>query len=458
VKIFRSIYRVFSILILVVGLVVGLELVRNQASITGRASGIKANLVVDVSNPLPDTKNSWRYLAQGGEERGRSLAPVVGQVRNLAPSYIRIDHMYDFFPIVSKENGVTTYNWTEFDAYLRDILATGAKPFLSLSYNPVAFGVKDVDMPNLTEWRNLVKATIEHISGTNGLGISNVYYEVWNEPDLFGQFKVYPPKDYRDLYKASSDGALAAQNVLPFKIGGPATTSLYRNWFDGVTQIVGARVDFFSWHQYGIDTEDLAKQIENVQAWKAQAGEANLELFVTENGVDSANSPYYDNSFSAIHTLSSISIAADKIDGLFQFEIKDGPGPAKLWGRWGILTHEKYGAPEPKPRYRALEFLKPMALGQRVNIAGNGSWVTSFARIDEKSIRLFVVNYDPENKHVEAVPIRFTGIPYEQFTFTRRDFQGSQTQLPVTPVNKEWQTVQYFRANSAAILELTPVK
>src|SRR3972149_1571123 len=52
-------------------------------------------------------------------------------------------------------------------------------------------------------WQNLAQKTVEHVSGKAGLNLSNVYYEVWNEPDLFGGYKVYGGKNYLDLYSHS---------------------------------------------------------------------------------------------------------------------------------------------------------------------------------------------------------------------------------------------------------------
>jgi hypothetical protein len=38
-----------------------------------------------------------------------------------------------------------------------------------------------------------------------------------------------------------------------------------------------------------------------------------------------------------------------RLDRAFFFELKDGPGPAELWGRWGMLTYNA----RPKPAYYA---------------------------------------------------------------------------------------------------------
>lgn len=443
------------VFVLVIGLGASVLSIQNVINFKSGASGTPANLVIDLATSFSGAKNTWAFLSQGGEERGRSLLSVVPQVKNLKPRYIRIDHVYDFFPIVQTDG---SYSWSEFDQYIRDITATGAKPFLALSYNPQNLGGGNTDMPDLNKWTALVKATIEHVSGRNGLGISDVYYEVWNEPDLFGQFKVYPPKDYRDLYVASSNGALSAQNVLPFKLGGPAITALYKNWFDALVDTASTKrvkFDFFSWHEYGEDTTKFSDDINTVLKWRAEKS-PNLELFITESGINAANDEAYDGTLSAIQTLSTISLSADKIDGLFSFEIKDGPGPEQKWGRWGLLTHEKYGTPIQKTRYKALEFMNGMGSGEKLNVAGIGSWVSAFARQDASSSKIFVVNYDPDNKHVEAVPLRLVGIPSQQFLLVRRDFLGKTTQTQEVARNGSWSGFQYFPANSAAIFEVIP--
>lgn len=453
-------WKIISSVVLSIGLFAGVILVQNIASYENHAAGTPANLSIDLSNSYPDAKNSWQFLSQGGEEKGRPLLPVVPQVKQLSPQYIRVDHVFDFFSVVSSVNGQSiTYNWQNLDAYIADIRATGAKPFLALSYTPALLGAHDTDMPDLSLWRSLIKATVEHVSGKRGLAIPDVYYEVWNEPDLFGQFKINPPKDYRDLYKATSDGALSAQDVLPFKLGGPATTALYKNWFDGLSQLSATqriKYDFFSWHVYGQDTSILDQNISSVLLWKAQLGIPNLELFVTEHGLDAANNPGYDNTLSVFNTLSAGAIAADRINGLMSFEIKDGPGPTQKWGRWGLFTHEKYGTPVAKPRYAALTFLNRMAQGERINVAGNGSFVRAFGRQDTTTARVMVVNYDQYGKHAEAVPVRFFGIKAPKMLFVRTDLFGNTTKLVVVPTNGEWKTVLYFNPNSAATLELTP--
>ena len=78
---------------------------------------------------------SWRNLAQGGEERGRQLLPVIEKTKALRPNYIRIDHVFDYY------DEVESHTETELDQVIQDIVATGAKPFIALSYMPPAMAI-----------------------------------------------------------------------------------------------------------------------------------------------------------------------------------------------------------------------------------------------------------------------------------------------------------------------------
>ena len=143
-----------------------------------------------------------------------------------------------------------------------------------------------------------------------------------------------------------------------------------------------------------------------------------------------------------------------KVQRAFVFEIKDGPGNEKFWGRWGLLTHEKFGTPEKKPRYNALEFLNNLG-PFRISLAGEGSWVKGIASTDEAGdVKLLVVNYDPAGKHSESVPITFENLPNGNFKFTRRDFLGGTRSTPVATTSATWRTVEYFVPNSAAMITL----
>ena len=373
------------------------------------------------------------------------LEPIVVKAKPLKAQYVRLDHIFDF------------YTEGELDLTIRDIGAMGAKPFISIS---------DVNPPSdWGVWEGKVQSLVQHISGKNGLNITDVYYEVWNEPDLFGGYKIGGNPSYLDLYAHTVAAASRATNVNPFKIGGPATTALYKNWFDGLLKFASnakLRLDFFSWHRYSKDLGVFEKDVADVKGWLAAYPDySGAELLITEMGPNSENDPVYDNGFGAIHAIATNTVLEGKVTRAFNFELKDGPGEKQDWGRWGLFTHEKFGEPVAKPRVSAFTFLNQM-LGARINVAGEGSWVKAFGKKSGDLVKLLVVNYDINGTHTEAVPMKFINLKYSQnkiyknFTFKRTDYGGAKRETLIATDSAEWSTLEFFKPNTAAIFEIVP--
>jgi hypothetical protein len=308
-------------------------------------------------------------------------------------------------------------------------------------------------MPNnWSEWENLVTKTVERISGRNGLNIDEVYYEVWNEPDLFGKFKYYGDKNYLELYKHTALAIKRANNVNNLKVGGPATTAFYSNWTDAlITYTVenNLTLDFISWHRYSKDMSVFEDDYNSTQNYP------NLEKIITESGPNSENDKFYDTNQGAIHLISLIATLEGKVDKVFTFEIKDGVGSEKYWGRWGILTNEKWGTPEIKPRYRAFQFLNNLIASSNIKVEGNGSWVKALAKRSDQKVQILIVNYDQYGTHSENVPLRILNLPSNSFNLKRIDFGGGVNTEQIEVQNNMWETTLMFSPNTASILELS---
>ena len=462
----HNIYKFIILTFIIIALPFSIYLLNQETYFLNKAYtiifGAEARITVNLTDPKSISFYPWSNLAQGGEEKTNALLPVSKNISLLEPGYIRIDHIYDFYDVVERDSeGELTYDWTKLDSVILTILTTGAKPFISLSYMPKTISSgSEVDTPlDWNEWREIVKETIRHISGKDGLAIDGVYYEVWNEPDLFGRFRLWGNKNYLDLYFYAASGVQEANNVLPFKFGGTATTQLYRNWFYNFLEFVrknNLRLDFYSWHRYSKNIQDYEEDITNAKTWILDFPEfKDIEFIISEAGFDSNNNSDYDTDFSAIHTISMYAAAFSKMEKIFSFEIKDGLSEKKYWGGLGILTHESFGEPLEKPRYRAFEFLNKMK-GAWYPVYGNGSWVKSFATTDGKVIRTLIVNYDPLSKHFENVPINFVNLPSHKFTFRRIDFLGETIEYVVEIEDKNFSTLQMLKPNSASIFEIIP--
>lgn len=418
-----------------------------------RAAYVKANIVVDVSKtsgPFPDR---WKALAQGGEEAGvRMIEPVVPQVAELYPRFIRIDHIYDFNDVVSRDSsGRLSFDFSRLDQTVCDIYHTGAKPFFSLGYMPptMADDGSLIGKPkDWNEWSLLVRKTIERYSGRETVlpcgalqdfWKTDLYYEVWNEPDLetFGKWRYQSGgKSYSDLYFYSVKGADAATNVLPFKMGGPVTTALYKNWIQKFLDYVtfnNLRLDFISWHHYSKRADDYTRDVINLNKWLGESPKydkyENLPKIISEWGYDSEKNPIADTEVGAAHTLASIrNFVNANLEAAFLFEIKDGPSPS-----WGILAHDG----TKKPRWFALQMVNALE-GNQVFVEGEGTYVSALAATSDTKTSLILTNYDQRGTNTEAVPVTFMGLPPGDYNIVKKYLDGrTENILNLRPINGE---------------------
>lgn len=426
-----------------------------------RAGGENANIMIDTTAIIGPMPRPWRYLAQGGESHAWQLAPLKGQVAALKPQYIRIDHLYDFYDIVGGSSGNLTFDFSKLDPLLDDIVSTGAKPYIALSYMPPVISSGDIVAPpaNYNDWQLVVQKTVEHISGTKG--ISDVYYEVWNEPDLFGGWKYYGERSYLTLYNSAVKGANNARGVRPFKIGGPATTANYKNWFEAMAKNAienNVRWDFYSWHRYSLDVDQYRQDMADAKDWLRQYPqlEPTLELHITEWGHDSNNNKGYDSAFGAAHSVAAAIEMVGVVDKAFVFEIQDGSDPAgqEYWGRWGLFTAGDKGA-KAKPRYFGLKMLDRIA-NQRLQLLGKGSWVKGLAaKNDNGTVELILANYDKKGQHSELVPVTYQNIEPGSYVVKTQFLNGQQKSERVATSAAVLQTNVMMGINSVAFVELT---
>jgi len=405
-----------------------------------RASYQKANLVVDARKFIGPLPHNWKAIAQGGEESGvRMLENVALPASALTPRYIRLDHIYDFYSVVSRDgNGQLQFYWDQLDATVCDIYRMGAKPFLVLGYMPPAISADGslISPPAKWEdWTEVVKRTIERYSGVNtrlcggveGDWMKDIYYEVWNEPDLeiFGKWSIYGGKDYRALYYYTAQGALKAQNVNRYLLGGPITTRPYRSWFLGIINYVKANslpFNFISWHHYSTDTNDFRQELKNIHAWLSDPAlkyYQQLPRIISEWGYDSNPNPIADTNVGAAHTVATIRYLIDEnVEMAFAFELKDGPTP-----KWGIFTYDG----KPKPRFYALKLLNVLG-HHRLAVEGEGSYVQAIASLlPGNKLSMVIVNYDQSNSHLEAVPLTVNNLRNGRYRITQNDLNNQQT-------------------------------
>lgn len=415
-KNWKALSVVFGLLIL---LPFTIPLALNAWRLMTGASFQAAAIVVDVSSPGPAIRKIWSGVSQGFEKLPDSdfrLSATSGILKSVGTKYVRIDHIYDGFNVISKVDGRLRYDWTKLDLLVADITASGAKPYFSLSYMPPAISKGDIlDFPNdWGEWGQVVAATVGRYSRDYKGGIDNVIYEVWNEPDLFGGWKMNGTKNYVTLYTVAANAANGVKGAKTFKIGGPATTGFYPAWVTGFYDKLdnSVRIDFFSWHRYSANVDDFVKDVTTAKEMMQTRISRAQDLYISEWGVNPERSSAYDGRWAAAHFLAvNTALESSAVDLTLAFEVMDGaPGDKKYHGGWGMLTNPKYGAVEKKPRFRALEMLAKLD-GVRLPVVGSGTYVSALSAYDANGVvRVIATNYDSAGRHTEVFPLTIVGL------------------------------------------------
>ena len=214
----------------------------------------------------------------------------------------------------------------------------------------------------------------------------------------------------------------------------------------------GKRVDFFSWHTYAADPKKYTEDQANFITWMLPYPWHTLKpTLITEFGFTGDKSSLYNTTYAAAHTAA---VVRQLISGgpsyLFSFELKDGPQQSD---GWGLITHQDAGK-KPKPRYYVYGFLDRM-VGTRLQLTGEGTWVTGFASSKEGVIRIFLVNFDPRGSHSETVPITLTNLDPGTYTVREQFLFGRNTTSEKAIDTGTYQQDLYMPAQSIAILEFT---
>jgi len=409
------------------------------------ASGTNANISIDVQNPNSQLSPSlWRNIAQGGEEPTDMIKPVINQLRTIKPELIRIDHLFDYYQV---DIGNGLYDFSRLDGAIDSIRATGATPMLSLSYTP-----DSKEPADWNQWNNLITATARHYSIEKN--ISGIYYEVWNEPDLFGGWHYARSPNYSTLYintaRAVANGAKGSN----YKVGGPAITAYYSNWIKSLFKTASENnvpLDFISWHKYSKNISDYLNDFDNLNTILSDYPQYfNIERLITEIGPNPEPDSWYDNKISGIHLISLVTQLSGKIHRIFTFEAIDGPSPrSDVSTGWGLLTHDQ----KPKPRYYSLQFLNQLS-GSRLPSIGDGTWVTSLSTKNASTIQTLIVNYDPRSSHTETTPINYKGLTPGQYKLKISEYLGNTRNKNVTVTTPTHTENIYLEPNTAYLLEL----
>lgn len=165
-----------------------------------------------------------------------------------------------------------SYTFAATDVYLREILATGAKIIYRLGVSIEHPALKYyVDPPrDFEKWAKICLNIARHYNEgwADGFHMGIEYWEVWNEPDSLNPVREKDnmwsgtPEQYYELYKVTS--RLFKEQMPGVKIGGYASCGMLLperyDYFINFLQYVkdhGLPLDFYSWHTYTANLEDI---------------------------------------------------------------------------------------------------------------------------------------------------------------------------------------------------------
>lgn len=183
-----------------------------------------------------------------------------------------------------------SYDFIVTDEYLRVIQLSGAKVFYRLGSKIEHYIRKFNTLPpkDFHKWAVICEHIIRHYNEgwANGFHWNIEYWEIWNEPDLDEDDS--PNKrcwggtaeQFRELYTITARHLKACFPQL--KIGGPAVArSEDCEWIHRFLEL-DAPLDFFSWHIYARNTEEIVRRCRLMRQLLLQHNRTETESILNE--------------------------------------------------------------------------------------------------------------------------------------------------------------------------------
>ncbi|MBR5307821.1 MAG: hypothetical protein IKU43_03555 [Clostridia bacterium] len=170
----------------------------------------------------------------------------------------------------SDENDPANYIFEPTDEYVKTTIDAGTKVFYRLG-SSIEHGFKyGTRVPkDFAKWARICEHIIRHYTEgwANGFNYDIEYWEIWNEADCVHPDGTSPcwqgtPEQYLELYKVTANHL--KKEFPHLKIGGPAFCNPYENGeniqkkFLDMIERGEAPLDFYSYHWYGYEVENIA--------------------------------------------------------------------------------------------------------------------------------------------------------------------------------------------------------
>lgn len=366
------------------------------------------------------------------------------------------------------ENGNAVYDFSRVNQIYGEFVKRGLKPVVECDYlpkgltnreldtsrgNDEGMSVKNAGPEDWDKWHDLLSAFTKNLIDEFGAEeVRTWYFEVWNEPDGWKQSDI---ETFYKLYDVFVDAVTSVDPKL--KVGGPACyhESFLKNFLEHVvngTNLVtgekGTRIDFISYHIYGLsggwlNSEPVIKpQVQRFSQsvlWVSRLIEKyeslkDVEFHVNEWGMSShfqkTVAEYPDLRFR--NTEESPLFLVKMVDCLYAIEDNyDFPTSMLLYwgGAWEAEKDEFFlgnrglttAGNIPKPIQTGYEMLAQLG-DERIEVSGpriGGRIGVLATRSSEKEIQLIVYNYDEtddELNKADKIDIQISGLAKGSYT------------------------------------------
>ena len=394
-----------------------------------------------------------------------SLTPILQKIRT---KNVRIDHIFDdnYYGIVGRDKlGRLSYHWDELDAVLRQIIASGSRPYFCLSYMPIAIS-KGLDpyLPprDYRDWKAVCTELVKHVK--KRFELEGLYYEVWNEPDS-EEFWKGSQQDYFELYKASVEAITTIDKHA--KVGGPATSLSHMPWMNDFLKYIkryDLPLDFVSWHIYHSSPQIYSQQIRYVKDILIGLGfPRRVETIISEWNIKENMHADNDAFYNAGHTAAILKVFQEEgLSKSFFFSLKDSSQPNVLHGEWGMVTSDNMA----KPVYNLFQVYARLK-GHILRVSTTDNSVNALATLDRGVLKMLIWNYNDGIKYGMPRQIRLktnlegTGLSHKEVKIetVRIDSKSSNldgSESSIEAVNDYFEAKFELENGAIEYLELTP--
>jgi xylan 1,4-beta-xylosidase len=426
--------------LLICTIVIVLSLCYSRSAFPQQANATEI-IYVDVNVPQHPFPHFWEQMFGSGRailslrESYRDDLRMVKHVTDF--QYVRFHAIFhDEVGVYDEDaSGKPIYNFSYVDQIYDGLLQNGVRPFVELSFMPKKLASSNQPHPfwynpnvappkDYSRWGELIHQFAQHLVNRYGIDeVSQWYFEVWNEPNIF--FWTGDPRE-QTYYQLYDSAANALKSVSPrLRVGGPATAQAA--WVDRMIQHVTEKkvpLDFVSTHVYGNDksqdvfgtdeqiprTQMVCRAVGKVHDQIKASARPDIPLIWSEFNASYSNEPDVTDTIFMGPWLADTIRQCDGLVNMMSYwtfsDVFEEQGVVKtpFYGGFGLLA----AGGLPKPSFNAFALLHSLG-DTRLGVDSNDALVTRRA---DGSFVIAVWNLSlPEERGVEKeVKLEFKGL------------------------------------------------